>query len=84
MHKFYFSNKTIKYLLANNNMKIIKIKKDTRLISVEYLLYKLSILISAFDFLFNFLLKFDFLKKRTIKINLFDLNIYFAKKIQKI
>jgi 2-polyprenyl-3-methyl-5-hydroxy-6-metoxy-1,4-benzoquinol methylase len=80
MHKFYFSNNTIEHLLKNNNMEIIKIKKDTRLISVEYLLYKLSILISVFDFLFKFLLKFNFLKKRTIKINLFDLNIYFAKK----
>tara|TARA_Y100001960_G_C14654181_1_gene817491 strand:+ start:372 stop:1262 length:891 start_codon:yes stop_codon:yes gene_type:complete len=84
MHKFYFSNNTIKYLLKNNNMEITKIKKDTRLISAEYLLYKLSILISAFNFLFKFLLKFDFIKKRTIKINFFDLNIYFAKKIQKI
>ena len=84
MHKFYFTNKTIKYSLNNNNMEIIKIKKDTRLISIGYLLYKLSILISALNFLFKFLLKFDFLKKRTIKINLFDLNIYFVKKIQKI
>ena len=84
MHKFYFSNNTIKYSLNNNNMEIIKIKKDTRLVSVEYLLYKLSILISTFNFLFKFLLKFSFLKKRTIKINLFDLNIYFAKKIHKI
>jgi len=84
MHKFYFTDNTIKYSLNNNNMEIIKIKKDTRLISVEYLLYKLSILISTLNFLFKFLLKFDFLKKRTIKINLFDLNIYFAKKIQKI
>ena len=84
MHKFYFSNSTIKYSLNNNNMEIIKIKKDTRLVSVEYLLYKLSILISTFSFLFKFLLKFNFLKKRTIKINLFDLNIYFAKKIHKI
>ena len=84
MHKFYFTNNTLKYSLNNNNMEIIKIKKDTRLISIEYLLYKLSILISGLNFLFRFLLKFDFLKKRTIKINLFDLNIYFAKKIQKI
>jgi 2-polyprenyl-3-methyl-5-hydroxy-6-metoxy-1,4-benzoquinol methylase len=83
MHKFYFTDNTIKYSLNNNNMEIINIKKDTRLISVEYLLYKLSILIRAFGFLFKFLLRFDFIKKRTIKINLYDLNIYFVKKIYK-
>ena len=64
-------------------MEIINIKKDTRLVSIEYLLYKLSILVRTFGFLFKFLLRFDFLKKRTIKINLLDLNIYFAKKIRK-
>lgn len=83
MHKFYFTDNTIKYSLNNNNMEIINIKKDTRLVSIEYLLYKLSILVRTFGFLFKFLLRFDFLKKRTIKINLLDLNIYFAKKIRK-
>ena len=81
MHKFYFSNNTLRYFVKENNMNIFKIKTDTRLVSVEYLLFKLCILIPKFNFIFKFLLKFNFLKKMTIKINLLDLNIYFAKKV---
>ena len=84
MHKFYFSNTTLRYFLNKNNMDIFKIKKDTRLISIEYLLYKLCILISKIDFIFKFFLKFNFLKKITIRINLYDLNIYFVEKIKKV
>ena len=84
MHKFYFSNTTLRYFLNKNNMDIFKIKKDTRLISIEYLLYKFCILISKIDFIFKFFLKFNFLKKITIRINLYDLNIYFVKKIKKV
>ena len=82
MHKFYFSNSTLRYFLRANNMDIFKAKSDARLISIEYLLFKLCILIPKLDFIFKFLLKFSFLKKITVKINLFDLNIYFAKKIE--
>ena len=82
MHKFYFSNSTLRYFLKANNMDIFKIKSDTRLISVEYLLFKLCILIPKLDFIFKFLLRFNFLKKITTKINLFDLNIYFVKKLR--
>ena len=82
MHKFYFSNSTLRYFLRANNMDIFKTKSDARLISIEYLLFKLCILIPKLDFIFKFLLKFNFLKKITVKINLFDLNIYFAKKIE--
>ena len=81
MHKFYFSNNTLRYFLKENNMNIFKIKTDTRLVSVEYLLFKLCILVPKINFIFKFLLKFNFLKKMTIKINLLDLNIYFAKKL---
>ena len=84
MHKFYFSNTTLRHFLNNNNMDIFKIKKDTRLISIEYLLYKLCILINKIDFIFKFFLRFNFLKKITIRINLYDLNIYYAEKIKKI
>ena len=84
MHKFYFSNKTLKYFLNKFNLDIFKIQMDTRLISLEYLFYKFSILVSKLDFIFKFFLKFNSLKKKTIKINLFDLNIYFVKKIKKI
>ena len=82
MHKFYFSNSTLRYFLKANNMDIFKIKSDTRLISVEYLLFKLCILIPKLDFIFKFLLRFNFLRKITTKINLCDLNIYFVKKLQ--
>ena len=81
MHKFYFSNSTLKFFLKANNMDLFKIKTDTRLISFEYLLNKFCILAPKIDFIFKFLLKFNFLKKMTTKINLLDLNIYFAKKI---
>ena len=81
-HKFYFSNSTLRHFLNRNNMDIFKIKNDARLISVEYLLFKLCVLIPKIDFIFKFLLKFNFLKKITAKINLFDLNIYFAKKLE--
>ena len=84
MHKFYFSNKTLKFFLNKYNLDIFKIQMDTRLISLEYLLYKFSILMNKINFIFKFLLKFNFIKKKTIKINLFDLNIYFVKKIKKI
>ena len=82
MHKFYFSNSTLRYFLKANNKDIFKIKSDTRLISVEYLLYKLSFLIPKISFIFKFFLRFNFLKRITTKINLFDLNIYFAKKLR--
>ena len=80
-HKFYFSNSTLRYFLKRNNMDIFKIKNDVRLISVEYLLFKLCVLMPKIDFVFKFFLKFNFLKKIAAKINLFDLNIYFAKKL---
>ena len=81
-HKFYFSNSTLRYFLKKNNMDIFKIKNDVRLISVEYLLFKLCVLMPKIDFVFKFFLKFNFLKKIEAKINLFDLNIYFAKKLE--
>ena len=81
-HKFYFSNSTLKHFLKRSNMNIFKIKNDARLISVEYLLFKLCVLMPKIDFVFKFFLKFNFLKKIAAKINLFDLNIYFAKKLE--
>ncbi len=82
MHKFYFSNSTLKFFLKSSNMDLFKIKTDTRIISFEYLLDKFCILAPKINFIFKFFLKFNFLKKMTIKINLLDLNIYFAKKIK--
>ena len=79
-----FFKQNIKIFLNKFNLDIFKIQMDTRLISLEYLFYKFSILVSKLDFIFKFFLKFNSLKKKTIKINLFDLNIYFVKKIKKI
>ena len=82
-HKFYFTNSTLRYFLKKINMDIFKIKSDARLVSMEYLLFKLCVFLPKINFIFKFLLKFNFLKKITIKINLFDLNIYFSKKLEK-
>ncbi len=81
-HKFYFTSSSLRHFLKKSNMDLIKIKSDARLISVEYLLFKLCVFLPKIDFIFKFFLKFSFLKKITVKINLFDLNIYFAKKIE--
>jgi len=83
MHKFYFSNKNLRYFLRINNMELFKIRYDTKLTNFEYFFTKLSILFPNFKFIFKIFLKFNFLKKIKIRINLFDLNIYFAKKISK-
>ena len=80
MHKFYFSNSTLKFFLKANNMDLFKIKTDTRLTSLEYLFNYLIVLMPKLTFIFKFFLKFHFLKKLTVKINLLDLKIYFAKK----
>ena len=80
MHKYYFSNSTLKYFLNKFNLDLFKIKTDTRLISLEYLFNTLIVLMPKLTFIFKFFLKFNFLKKLTIKINLLDLKIYFAKK----
>ena len=79
MHKYYFSNSTIKYFLNKSNLKLFKIKNDARLISIEYLLNILITIMPKLAFIFKFFSKFNFLKKITVKINLLDLKIYFAK-----
>jgi 2-polyprenyl-3-methyl-5-hydroxy-6-metoxy-1,4-benzoquinol methylase len=80
MHKYYFSNSTLKYFLNKYNLDLFKIKTDARLVSLEYLFNTLIVLMPKLTFVFKFFLKFDFFKKLTIRINLLDLNIYFAKK----
>ena len=81
-HTYYFSNSTLKYFLDKSNLNLFKIKSNTRLVSVEYLLNTLINLVPKFAFVFKFFLKFNFLKKLMVKVNLLDLNIYFAKKIK--
>jgi len=80
MHKYYFSTATLKNALNKSNLDIINIQNDTRIISIEYLLNKFSVLFPNFNFIFNFFLKFNFIKRISIKIDLNDLKIYIAKK----
>ena len=80
MHKYYFSNTTLKNALTESKLELFDIQNDTRIISLEYLLQKLNILAPSFNFIFNFFLKFNFIKKIQVRINLFDLKIYFAVK----
>ena len=80
MHLFYFSNKTLKNICLENNLKIFKIKNDSRIVSIYYLLNKLSLIFPKLKFLFQYMNKIKFLQKININVNLFDLNIYFVKK----
>ena len=80
MHKFYFSNYTLRYFLNMNNMHLFRIESDTKTTNMGYFIEKLCVLIPKLRFIFKFFLKLKFLKKIKIKINLLDLNIYFAKK----
>jgi len=80
-HTYYFSNSTLKHFLGKYNLNLFNIKTNTRLISIEYLLKTLINLVPKFAFVFKFFLKFNFLKRLVIRVNLLDLNIYFAKKI---
>jgi 2-polyprenyl-3-methyl-5-hydroxy-6-metoxy-1,4-benzoquinol methylase len=84
MHLFYFSNKTLKNICLENNLKIYKIKNDSRVVSFYYLLNKLALIFPKLKFLFQYINKIKFLQKINININLFDLNIYFVKKNKSI
>jgi 2-polyprenyl-3-methyl-5-hydroxy-6-metoxy-1,4-benzoquinol methylase len=76
MHKFYFSDYSIKKFLNKNNLEMYKIINDVRIISLEYLFLKLSQKISLFKYLYKFLINFRSIKNLTIKFSLFDINIY--------
>ena len=82
-HLFYFSNKTLKSLCFERNLEIFKIKNDTRTVSVYYLLGKLEKLFTKFKFIFTTIKKIKIFNNLNISVNLFDLNIYYAKKITK-
>ena len=82
MHKYYFSSSTLRYFLNKSNLHLFKIKNDERLISLEYLFGTLIVMMPKLGFVFKFFLKFKFLKKLTVRINLFDLKIYFAKSMK--
>ena len=84
MHLFYFSNKTLKNICLENNLKIYKIENDSRVVSFYYLLNKLALIFPKLKFLFLYINKIKFLQKINVNINLFDLNIYFVKKNKNI
>ena len=78
MHKFYFSDYSMKKYLNKNNLELDKIVNDVRIISLEYLFLKLSQKISIFKYFYKFLIKFNSIKNLKIKFSLFDMNIYCA------
>ena len=84
MHLFYFSNKTLKNICLENNLKIYKIKNDSRVVSFYYLLNKLVLIFPKLKFLFQYINKIKKFQKINVNVNLFDLNIYFAKKNKNI
>ena len=80
MHKFYFSNNSVKKFLNKNNLDLKEIITDVRIISLEYLFLKISQKIPIFKYFYNLLIKFKILKNTSIKFSLFDINIYCAYK----
>lgn len=80
MHKFYFSDNSVKKFLNKNDLFLNKIIGDVRIISLEYLFLKISQKISIFRNFYNLIMKFEFLKNISIKFSLFDINIYCAYK----
>ena len=80
MHKFYFSNYTIKKFLNKNNLNLTKTINDVRIISLEYFFLKLSQKLSIFKYVYKLLIKFKSLKSLKIKFSLFDISIYCATK----
>ena len=82
MHLYYFSRKTLKKILQDNNLKIVKIKQDVHIVSLKYFFLRLSVLVPLIGSLFLFMSKIKIFEKFNIKINLGDLDIYFVKKIK--
>lgn len=78
-HLFYFSPKTIRKLLEENNFNVIKIKPKSRIMKLDNLndwlrTYKLLYFFS------NIVIGKTFLKDIIIKINLYDNMLIYAKK----
>ena len=80
MHKFYFSDHSVKKYLNNNSLSLKKIIGDVRIISLEYLFLKISQKIFIFKHVYNFVMRFKSIKNFSIKFSLFDINIYCAYK----
>ncbi len=80
MHKFYFTNKSIKKIFLKNHLILNKIIGDVRIISLEYLFLKISQKVNILKPIYKFIIKFDKLKNTIIRFSLFDINIYIASK----
>ncbi len=76
MHKFYFNDRSLRKFLKKNNLKMYKKINDVRIISLEYLFYKISQKVIFFKIFYKVLTKINFLKNLKIKFSLFDLCIY--------
>ena len=51
MHLYYFSRKTLKKILQDNNLKIVKIKQDVHIVSLKYFFFKIKCFSSINRFL---------------------------------
>jgi len=80
MHKFYFSDSSVKKYLNKNNLNLKEIIGDVRIISIEYLFLKISQKIPIFKYFYNLLIKFKSIKDTSVKFSLFDINIYCSYK----
>ena len=76
MHKFYFTDRSLEKMLNKNKLTLYNKINDVRIISLEYLFYKISQKISIFKICYKILKKINFIKKLKIKFSLFDLCIY--------
>lgn len=79
-HLFYFTEKSLRKILLEKNLKIIKKINDPRYVSIEYLLEKLILIFPFFKAIWNLLKKIQFLKRMTIKVDLKDLKLFIANK----
>ena len=81
-HKFYFTTKNLEKILENLDMVLKETINDVRIISLNYLFFKISQKIFFFIPIYNFLKKFNFFENMKIKLSFFDINIYCAEKIK--
>jgi len=82
-HLFYFSTKTLKSILIENEIEIFYVANDSRNVSLNYLLNKLEMIFPKFRYIFFLINKIKILRNININVNLFDLNIYIARKLNK-
>jgi hypothetical protein len=82
-HLFYFSTKTLKSIFIENEIEIFKVITDTRNVSLNYLLNKLGMIFPKFKYIFLLINKIKILRNINISVNLFDLNIYIARKLNE-